>query len=78
MFLMFDYNNLCVVMKRVNFSILFFQAQLVKSPYILRMHILGMSLEPRGPFGNIILVTLFKCCGNTRGQKNVIKICYIV
>ena len=46
MFLMFDYNNLCVMMKRVNFPILFFQVQLVKSPYTLRMHILGMSLEP--------------------------------
>ena len=27
-----------------------------------------------GPFGNVILVTLFKCCENTCGGKTVVEI----
>ena len=28
--------------------------------------------KTKGPFGNVVLITLFKCCGNTCGCKNVL------
>ena len=31
-----------------------------------------------GPFGKRLLVTLFKCCGNTGGLKSVKKICVVL
>ena len=34
--------------------------------------------EMKSSFGNVILVTLFKCCGNTCEWKSVVKICVVL
>ena len=31
-------------------------------------------LQHKGPFGNVVLITLFKCCENTYEWKSVVKI----
>ena len=31
-----------------------------------------------GMFGKVVLVTLFKCCENTCGWKNIVKICIVL